>query len=366
MVQAMIASAHDASGFPLADTSGTGNPPHQGDGRAQGRAFQDGGGPTFRGYPPSHSWLGQPQAGGRSFWAARPAAGASCGRAAQAQTGANRLPTYHRPLPGSVEAAVLSVDAGSGGAFDRPALWGASFGLDGRTAAGQVGLHAAKARAPGLRARLPRGPLLAATPVSGYSRPGPPGEGVDFLGGRNGLARGPRRRTFLQSARPNASDFGHRPTVPLQSHFGPHQPRAVAVHGVQGAFYGGRVLEIPAPTLASEPAQNLPDHRQPSGASGPGHAPLVQDPSSTTARLFPARLQSRAQPRRIPQSGCQDQRGRSNPSSGPKGNDRQCPGLPPFDPNPPLAGQTLLSSRACSLRLCVKYFTLPVIYGFGS
>ena len=93
------------------------------------------------------------------------------------------------------------------------------------------------------------------------------------------------------------------------------------------------------PTLAAEPAQNLPDHRQPSGASGPGHAPLVQGPPSTTVRRFPARLQSQADPDEyLNQDVKTNAVGPTRPLDRKEmiGNVR----LPPFDPNPPLAGQT--------------------------
>src|SRR5208337_4611008 len=71
------------------------------------------------------------------------------------------------------------------------------------------GVHAAEAVAAGFRARPQRGRRLAAPKVSGHPRLGPPAERTDFLGGRNGIAGRPCRRTLFQPARPDAGDSGH-------------------------------------------------------------------------------------------------------------------------------------------------------------
>jgi len=193
----MLDLAHDASGLSLAGPASPGSHPSPSHGRPPAWALDLGNRPFVRRQPPSRPHLDRAAAQRRSAGLAGATARTPARRLFDFQAAANPLPTHHRPLPRPVETSLLSVDAGSGGRVDRPAVWGAAVGLDGGTAAGQVGLHAAKAHAPGLRAGLPRGRLLAAAPVSVHSRLGPPGEGADFLGGRNGLARRPRRRSFF-------------------------------------------------------------------------------------------------------------------------------------------------------------------------
>src|SRR5208282_2996834 len=353
---------HETLRFSVVDRPGTGSDPLQGDGRAPRGTFQDRGGQDFRNQPSGRSRVDCPPEKIRGARPSSQATGAAGGRAADGAAGEDDCPAHHRPLPRSVEAAVLSVDARSGGTVDGPAVWGAAFGLDGGAAAGALGVHPAEARTAGFRAGFSSRSVLVGATVSGDSRVGSPRKSDGFLGRRDGLARRSCRRSEFQSPGPDAGDSGHGPAVSLQSDFGHHQPGASAIHGLQEPLYRGGLFEIHRAAAAPEPAaENFPDSRRASSSSGQSHGSLAQTPSGGAARLFPARLQSRTQSRRIPQPGCQGQRGGPHPAARPHRIDWQRSGVSAIHPSPSPYGQTLFSGTTCPLCFTVNYFTLRVI-----
>ena len=193
----MIDCLHETSRFPLVVSSSTGSDSLQSDRRPQRRAVQDGGGQDIRGNPSSDSWMDRAaEACGRERSSGRTAR-ASYRRQAYRQAGEGDLRGGRGSLPGSIEASVLSLDAGGGGAPDSTTVWGETFGLDGGTILGPPRFHAPEADASGVRAESPSGSFLAGAEVSGHSRIGPPGEGGDFLGRRNGVAGRPCSRSLV-------------------------------------------------------------------------------------------------------------------------------------------------------------------------
>src|SRR5208283_495481 len=197
----MIVCLHETSRFSLVGPSSAGRDSFQGDGGPQRRALQDGGGQDFWGNTPGDSWVDRAaEAFGRARSSGRTAR-ASRRRQAQPQAGEGDLRGHRGSLPGSIEASVLSLDAGSGGAPDSTTVWCKAFGLDGGTILGASGFHAPEADAAGVRARPPSGSFLVGAEVSGHSRTGPPREGGDFLGRRNGCAGRPCGRSLVQSTR---------------------------------------------------------------------------------------------------------------------------------------------------------------------
>ena len=112
--------------------SSAGRDSFQGDGGPQRRALQDGGGQDFWGNTPGDSWVDRAaEAFGRARSSGRTAR-ASRRRQAQPQAGEGDLRGHRGSLPGSIEASVLSLDAGSGGAPDSTTVWCKAFGLDAR------------------------------------------------------------------------------------------------------------------------------------------------------------------------------------------------------------------------------------------
>src|SRR3990172_4540774 len=151
-----------------------------------GRPLAGRGGAGVRRLAPVGERLGGPTPPRRGGCAPLGQAGTAALPAPLAARGSEGGAPDRRPLPRPAEAALCALDARGGGEAPGRALRLRGVGVDGGPLAQTLGLHAAEAAPPGLRAGRAGGGALAEGGIPGHTPAGEAGEGRDSLGRRDG------------------------------------------------------------------------------------------------------------------------------------------------------------------------------------
>jgi hypothetical protein len=294
---------------------------------------------------------------GSSVSPARPTFGHSIGTMA----GCHDRAFDYRPLSGPAQAAICTLDARSGSGSHGPPIWHSAFRLDSGPISRPLGFHPTKTPSAGLRAGPPGGAALADQGVPRHPDLRQTSGSHDLLGRRDGDAIRPSSRHLLRTARRNPCDPRDGTTIPLQLDLRHHQPREAGLHGLRREVHRLCIYRVPEAADPSFGTQSLSHRRRASSACVRAYEAVAGTPSAADLPLFPAGLQPGAQPRRVAQSRCQEQRSGAEASTQQEGDGGKREELLVEHPAPTSKGKGLFPPPESPVRsITCKTFSAPL------